>query len=686
MLRIHLPRVDAVSGTFAGSLPPSEREGWHLLALHVPRQGPSALAPGWIATVRFTLAEGDELPQDVALVRPLRHRLFGAKLAVAFLRGGIRTATIRLYGVSATPMAISLILKPLPRFLAVAGVWLQNPQAFRSAGGTKPGRPRERFRNAIVAAATRGQEVPRSYAAWSQMFDTWSAERVEAISRVLPASPNVMALVFGDHGAKALAATLASLEAQHYRPSRIVVIPAGGLDTAARDAGTDDWVAVIQAGEILAPHALLLLVSEASRNESLEILFADEDRLLPDGRRGDPLFKPQPSLTLMCSGLLSRGVWLIRPALRRDADWAECLRLQAWFRLHAVGRAQATWRVPYVLTHRRADAGAAPPEALAAVVNAHLRSAGIQAVAGGAFPLRLRWHAGDLARRKVSIIVPSRLKGQTQVSCLTDVLASTRHPNFEMLVVVTQDTPLDEEQGQAAERLRADPRVRVELLRCAGFNYSAANNFAAHRTSGEFLCLLNDDVSTLDGDWLERMVAAFSDAQVGIVGAKLYYPDMTVQHAGAIMGLAGLVEHASRFLPRGEPGYAWRGVLDQEFSCVTGACMLVRRSVYEALRGLDEGLPTAFNDVDFCLRARGQGHSVVFAASVELIHHETISFGHHYAHDREREMADVHVMRRRWAEVCRADPFHSPNLSLMGKAEWELACPPRTDVDWRELT
>ena len=619
-------------------------------------------------------------------MRPLRHRLFGAKLAVAFVRGGIRTVSVRLYGVSATPVTVSLILEPLPRALAVAGIWLQNPRAFRSAGGAVSGRPRERFRKAIAAAATRGQEMPRSYAAWSQMFDTWSAERVEAIRRALPATPDVTALVFGSPGTRALAATLASLEAQHYRPSRIAVIGACGPDAAARDAGAEGWVAVIQAGELLPPHALLLLVSEASRDEALEILFADEDRLLPDGRRGDPLFKPQPSLAMMCSGLLSRGVWLIRPALQGDAGWAECLRLQAWFRLHAAGRTQAAWRVPYVLTHRRPDAEAAPPDALAAVVNVHLRSAGIQAVAGGGFPLRLRWHAGGLAGRKVSIIVPSRLKGRTQVSCLTDVLASTRHPNFEMLVVVTQDAPLDEEQRQAAQRLCADPRVRVELLRRPRFNYSAANNFAARRTSGEFLCLLNDDVSTLDGDWLERMAAVFSDVRAGIVGAKLYYPNMTVQHGGAIMGLAGLVEHASRFLPRGEPGYAWRGVLDQEFSCVTGACMLVRRSVYEALGGLDEGLPTAFNDVDFCLRARGLGYSVVFAASVELIHHETISFGHHYAHDREQETADVRLMQKRWAEICRADPFHSPNLSLMGKAEWELAYPPRTDVDWGELT
>ena len=148
------------------------------------------------------------------------------------------------------------------------------------------------------------------------------------------------------------------------------------------------------------------------------------------------------------------------------------------------------------------------------------------------------------------------------------------------------------------------------------------------------------------------MLAVFSDRNVGIVGAKLYYPDMTTQHGGVVMGLAGLAEHASRFLPRGEPGYMWRGVLDQEFSAVTGACLLVRRELFERIGGLDESLPTAFNDVEFCLRARAMKYSIVMAACVELVHHETISFGHHYAHAAERERADVALMQERWRAVC----------------------------------
>jgi GT2 family glycosyltransferase len=351
--------------------------------------------------------------------------------------------------------------------------------------------------------------------------------------------------------------------------------------------------------------------------------------------------------------------------------------------LHSAGGAHRIRRVPRLLTHRRADTQAAPPAMLAQVVNMFLGGLGVQATVTPEFPLRLRWHGGELTTRKVNLIVPTRLRGNIQLRCLLDVLAHTTYCNFEMLIVVTQDAPLDEAQRQAAERLRAAGPVRIELLRRASFNYSLANNLGASRTDGAFICLLNDDVSTLDSDWLDRMVAVFSDKNVGIVGAKLYYPNMTTQHGGVIMGLAGLADHVNRFLPRGEPGYMWRGEVDQELSVVTGACLVVRRDVFERVGGLDEALATGFNDVDFCLRARALKYSVVMAASVELIHHETLSFGHHYADIPDQEAADVALMQDRWAAVCAADPFHNPNLSLTGPNEWALAVPPRVSLDER---
>lgn len=675
MLRLRIPhRLSDIEG-FGALLPRIGQAGWYLIIIRVPR-----LTPNWVAMVRFKPTSKTALSQDVALVHPLRLKLFSIKMAVAFLRGEACDCSIQFYGLHALPATVSLSIVKLMRPLAVAGAWFQNPERFRTAFRAVSGFPIERFRKAIAAAATRGQEFPRSYKDWSRMFDTWPDEYLGNIARSLPCNPAIIAMVFHSKEGctPALTATINSLRDQFYMPSKILVIKAADYPEGAVGKHFEGWVAVLQAGEVLPRHAMLFLARAVAEDPGLDIALADEDRMSYDGSRSDPLFKPQPSLTLMCSGLLSHGVWLIRSAiLPTNAAWAECARLQAWFGIHAGGQTERVRRIPYVLTHRLSDAEQAPNEDLAECVNNYLAASGVQAMVNTDFPMRLRWHGGDLAKAKASIIVPSRLKGRVQLACILDVLTKTNYKNFEMLIIITQDTPLDDEQLKAAHRLQLDPRVTIKSLKKPTFNYSLANNFAAAHTSGEFICLLNDDVSTMDGDWLDQMVARFSDTNTGIVGAKLYYPNMTVQHGGVIMGLSGLVEHASRFVPRGDPGYAWRAVLDQEFSCVTGACLLVRRFIFDNVGGLDEGLPTGFNDVDFCLRVRKLGYSVVFAASVELIHHETISFGHHYTHSPQQEVADVRIMRERWAEVCRADPFHSPNLSLAGEAEWELAYPPR---------
>ena len=147
-----------------------------------------------------------------------------------------------------------------------------------------------------------------------------------------------------------------------------------------------------------------------------------------------------------------------------------------------------------------------------------------------------------------------------------------------------------------------------------------------------------------------------------------------------IIGLAGLAEHANRMLTEGEPGYASRAILNQEVSAVTGACLLVRRSVHEALGGLDETYPIAFNDVDYCLRIREAGHGIVFSAQTEMWHYESVSLGHHFSGARAAlEAVEVLRMRTRWTDICRNDPFHNPNLSQKRGAEWELAFPPRVD-------
>ena len=614
-------------------------------------------------------------PQELPLTRASGRWSWGVKLGIVYLDGAADQAEIALYGVRALPDAISLSLQPISSASATLGALLQKPRSFGRNFRAAAGPWRQRLRTALITCLTNGEPRRRNYAEWLMRFDNWSDRHLARVLAALPDRPAVHVLVFltGRDG-PALAATLASLRAQSYPVSRIDVVRPGD----AMPAPAGPFTAILQAGEVLAWHALPVLLRAMA--DRVDGVFADEDRLRADGSRFEPSFKPQPGLMMMCSGLLSRGVWLLRSALLPQGvapGWAESLRLQVWFAQHERGQEDGIRRIPLLLTQRRMDAEGAPPGALAATINAALLKRGIRATAAAEFPLRLCWD-GD-THSVIDVIVPSRLRGPVQLSCMLDVLARTTHPHFSMLVVVTQDAPLDADQQAAMRRLEGSGRAQVSLLRRASFNYSAANNHAAALTHGELICLLNDDVSVIDGAWLSRMAAMFSDPATGIVGAKLYYPDGRTQHGGVILGLAGLAEHAHKFLPRGEAGYMARAILDQEMSAVTGACLMVRRRLFEQVGGLDEMLPTGFNDVDFCLKIRALGYSVIMAGSVELVHHETISFGHHYAGDAMAELADLQLMAERWPEVIAADPFHNPNLSLRPAAEWDLAVPPRHD-------
>ena len=667
---------------FSGSLPVASRAGWHFMAAYsVPKY------TNWFATLEFEIigenpSSHEFTARNILLVRPVKWHLFGLKVGIVFIPTGATRLTTGVHGVHDVLEAINAIFLQMPRELAAIGVCLQNMKAFRLAFRESAGTVWSRLRRGLEAAAYQGQDIPRSYRVWTSFFDAWPERRLGQLLATVQAAgaPTFGAVVFSTRPAPspALVATMASLRAQVY-PALVTVTETGdgaGIE-AARVAC--DYLATLQAGEVVPRHGLLLMAERLRHLPQADILLADEDCVAPDGSRYNPLFKPEPSLTMMCSGVLSRGLWVVRRELVGTASspWAECARLGAWFRVHAAGHAGNTHRVPHVLTHRRSDVEHAPPEKLAAVVNDYLHSAHLQATALPGFPLRVRWKVGNANTPKVSLLVPSRLTGAVQLSCLLDVLEKTTYANLDMLVMVMQDAPLGAAQDSAARQLQADPRVRVEVLHRPSFNYSLANNAAASLTDGDFICLLNDDISTIAGDWLDQMVGLFSDPGVGVVGAKLYYPNLTTQHGGIIMGLAGLADHANRFLPRGQPSYAWRAEIDQEFSAVTGACLLVRRSVYEKVGGLDESFPTAFNDVDFCLRVRQIGYGVVLAASVELLHHETLSFGSHYKDDVAQELIDVRRMQQRWRDVCKADPFHNPNLSLVKESEWELAFPPR---------
>jgi GT2 family glycosyltransferase len=265
-------------------------------------------------------------------------------------------------------------------------------------------------------------------------------------------------------------------------------------------------------------------------------------------------------------------------------------------------------------------------------------------------------------------------------ACVESVLGVSSYRNFELIVVDNQS--VEPQMLAYLEHLAGTPRVRV-LRYAQPFNYSAINNYAAKQANGEVLCLLNNDTEVISSDWMEEMLGHLVQERVGIVGAKLYYPDGRVQHAGDVVGVGGIANHLHTSIERDHPGYGRRAVLAQELSAVTGACLMTWRSLYLQLGGLNERhLPVAFNDVDYCLRVREAGYRVIWTPYAELYHHESLSRGRDLTPDKKvRARREAAYMRSRWKHVLQHDPFYNPNFSY-NRPDFSLNHAPIVPTPW----
>lgn len=636
-----------------------------------------------LALVGFFTESGVQVERDIRLAPapgwagrcPDRHA------AICFIPAEATELRLTAVGTGAVSVvAVGLTCRPLPRWQAAAHMVARRPQALAGLVAQPlplgRGALRERLRE-VLAEAARAHDG-QSHAAWVALFDTWT----EADFPAPPMDCTIAYAVIGRVGTAALARSLRSLDAQYDAPARVVLEDGAGLRAAVL-AMPGDYIGILQAGETLPRHATALASGELARLGRPEIAIADEDEVSAEGARMAPAFKPTPNHMLMLSGTLSRGLWLVarRTLLDHvrdeDAGSAEVVRLGLWLRRQEAGGGRFSRRIPYILSHRHPDTRPASPDALAAAVAAHLARTGAPFTAKAGWPLTLGLaDAAPLGR--VTVIIPSTLRQAHCLDCITAILRDTDYPGLDLHVAIAQPGPLDTAQEAAATAIRAFPNAAVTWIQANSFNFSRVNNQILARTRGEHVLLLNDDVSPLRPDWLRWMVAFLRDPAVGIVGARLLYPNGTVQHGGVIMGLSEVCDHAHRGLPGDAPGYMSRAVLPQQVSAVTGACMLVRRALLEQLGGLDESYPSAFNDVDLALRIGELGHAVIYAPQAELLHLELQTYGSHYGGDRRPfYRAEVERMLRRWAGVLAADPFHNPNLSLDAMRHWQAAFPPR---------
>ncbi len=549
---------------------------------------------------------------------------------------------------STPPIAPAVTLRVLGRFHAAVLLLLSGarklPTCLRGDLSGLAGR----IRTELGQAPARAGEPP-GYDIWLKLYDQWTSADRQALCEALRKNPSpaIEILLTGAH-----ADILPDLAAAQWLPPvRVSAFQPGWQ----RDPGA--WLLTLNAGETLAPHALACFALALRQNPAALGLYADAD-ISGAGRRHTPLLKPQPDPWLRDNGLLASGACLFHPSIALPPAGADKQNLRQHL-LETIPPA-ALVHVPFILTHIPERPSFALPR---------LQKAPLPELPA------------------TTIIVPSACRHPHVVRCLTRLLAVTEPGAFEILLAVTNIDPSDRRQAAILTQLRALPRLRVIDLHMTVFNYPAANNAAARHAQGDLLLLLNDDVVPIRPDWLRRM-AAFTNLQnscpADIVGARLLYGNDRVQHGGVIMGLANLCEHAFRLTARHDCGPYGIACMTRQVSAVTAACMLVRRPLWQLLGGMDESFAIALNDVDFCMRAGQSGARILFAADVELYHHESLSLGRHYRGARAGlEAVEVRKLRESWQSVIAADPFYNPQASVEPGREFQPAFPPRlTPHSW----
>lgn len=487
--------------------------------------------------------------------------------------------------------------------------------------------------------------------------------------------------------AASLAPSITQILAEYAaRDARIRVVESSTYDApnTALSAARGEFVALLDADGELRPHALLYMAETVAADRDIAMLYSDEDSVADDGQRHDHRFKPDWDPDLLRSRDYVGHLAMVHTTLARKAGgfrdgFGDSREYDLILRCSERVAARGISHIPAILYHRLAPLSVAgsigDPGARLRAVAEHLRRIGSAArvvAAGSSSSLRIHWPLPQPVPR-VSLVVPTRDRAELLRTCVESILAKTTYPDFELLVVDNQSR--ERAAREYLHQLASRERVRV-LRYDEPFNYSAINNWAVRQCSGQLIGLINNDIEVISPDWLSEMASLAMRPGTGAVGAMLYYPDDTIQHAGMVLGLFGFAGHVYAGKPRCHGGYHGRARAVQTLSAVTGACLLVRRDVYESVGGLDESLPVESNDVDFCLRVRQRGYRNVWTPHAELYHHESASRPVDGAATRKARFEEVALMQARWGDFLQVDPAYNPNLSLQGR-DFELAFPPR---------
>ena len=449
---------------------------------------------------------------------------------------------------------------------------------------------------------------------------------------------------------------------------------AGNTNAAIRMA-TGDYLALFDHDDLLSPNALFEVASTIEKDKA-DVVYTDEDKVTSDLKEHfQPHFKPDFNPDLLCSNNYICHLFVVKRSLAlklggqdpaydgaQDYDFIFRCTEEAEKIVH-IAKILYHWRVHQAST---ADNPASKMYAFDAgkrAIEAHLQRIGAKAEVSHTKDLgfyRVKYQVQG--NPKVSIVIPNKDEKETLKKCLESIWQKTTYSNYEIILVENNSTT--REIRDYYQELDGKNGVRV-VYWDKEFNYSAINNFGISYAKGEYILCLNNDITVISPEWMEELLANCQRPEVGIVGARLYYPDNTIQHAGIVLGMGGCAGSLFVGLARSRGGYLHKAALQQDLSAVTAACFMVKKEAFEKVGGFEEKLAVAFNDVDFCLKVRHAGYLVVYDPYAELYHHESKTRGYENTEAKKRRFQEeIEYMRCHWMPDILRDPYYNENLSL----------------------
>lgn len=442
---------------------------------------------------------------------------------------------------------------------------------------------------------------------------------------------------------------------------------------------TGDYIGLFDHDDLLTKNCLYEMIKAINENNEAKFLYSDEDKIDENGKNNfNPHFKPDWSpdtlrsynyichFTIFKKELLNK-VGTFRSEYDGSQDHDLILRLTEVLKdneIVHVPKILYHWRV-----HRNSTAGGAGAksytnEAGKRAVKSHLERQGIEGeVKNGFFPnsYKIDYKIND--NPLVSIIIPNKDSKSDLKLCIDSILQKSTYKNLEIIVVENNST--SDEIFEYYEEIEKQENIKVVHWKKSGFNYSAINNYGAEYASGKYFILLNNDIEVISENWIEEMLMHCQKKEVGIVGAKLYYPeDSTIQHAGVVVGIRSVAGHIHNGIMKEDPGYMGRAKIVQNLSAVTAACLMTKKEVFEKVKGLEEKFAVAFNDIDYCMKIREQESLVVWTPYAEMYHHESKSRGAEDTPEKiKRFKGEIARFDKKWG-LWIEDPYYNKNLTL----------------------